>query len=69
VAALTVVQKVEYLVVNYSTEEPKVLLSLRQADILKALENDKSLEVKGPCVPNGHNGADSGYEIYLVYES
>ncbi|KXX73924.1 Glutamate--cysteine ligase [Madurella mycetomatis] len=35
--------EVEYLVVTYSKDDPKVLLSLRQADILTALENDKTL--------------------------
>ncbi|KAK7755942.1 glutamate--cysteine ligase [Diatrype stigma] len=44
--------EVEYLVVTYSQDEPKVLLSLRQADILKALANDEELSTKGGCVPN-----------------
>ncbi|KAL2139802.1 hypothetical protein VTI28DRAFT_4687 [Corynascus sepedonium] len=35
--------EVEYLVVSYSENDPKVLLSLRQADILEALESDKGL--------------------------
>ncbi|KAK4248793.1 glutamate--cysteine ligase [Corynascus novoguineensis] len=35
--------EVEYLVVLYSENDPKVLLSLRQADILEALESDKGL--------------------------
>ncbi|KAK0638767.1 glutamate-cysteine ligase-domain-containing protein [Cercophora newfieldiana] len=43
--------EVEYLVVTYSEEEPKVLLSLRQADILTALANDTDLSAKGGCVP------------------
>ncbi|KAK0728657.1 glutamate-cysteine ligase [Lasiosphaeria miniovina] len=48
--------EVEYLVVTYSKEDPKVLLSLRQADILEALANDKSLAAKGGGVPDiqGH---------------
>ena len=41
----------EYLVVTYSENDPKVLLSLRQADILKALANDEELSTKGGCVP------------------
>jgi len=44
--------KVEYLVVTYSKDDPKVLLSLRQADILKALANDESLSAHGGCVPD-----------------
>ncbi|KAK3378062.1 glutamate-cysteine ligase-domain-containing protein [Podospora didyma] len=43
--------EVEYLVVTYSKDDPKVLLSLRQADILAALADDKSLSAKGGCVP------------------
>lgn len=43
--------KVEYLVVNYSEQDPKVLLSLRQADILTALAADEKLSQEGGCVP------------------
>ena len=43
--------QVEYLVVNYSPDDPKVLLSLRQAEILTALAADKDLAEKGGCVP------------------
>ncbi|KAK1831600.1 putative glutamate--cysteine ligase [Podospora conica] len=43
--------EVEYLVVTYSEDDPKVLLSLRQADILTALANDASLSAEGGCVP------------------
>ncbi|KAH9906822.1 glutamate-cysteine ligase [Xylariomycetidae sp. FL2044] len=43
--------EVEYLVVNYSKDEPKVLLSLRQADILTALAADEELSTKGGGVP------------------
>ncbi|KAI1773379.1 GCS-domain-containing protein [Hypoxylon cercidicola] len=43
--------EIEYLVVKYSKDDPKVLLSLRQADILKALANDEELSDKGGCVP------------------
>ncbi|KAH7025954.1 glutamate-cysteine ligase-domain-containing protein [Microdochium trichocladiopsis] len=43
--------EIEYLVVTYSESEPKVLLSLRQADILAALAEDEELSKKGGCVP------------------
>lgn len=43
--------EVEYLVVEYSKDEAKVLLSLRQADILTALAADEELSHKGGCVP------------------
>ncbi|KAK8089897.1 glutamate-cysteine ligase catalytic subunit [Apiospora hydei] len=43
--------KVEYLVVKYSKDEPKVLLSLRQADILTALAADEELSNQGGGVP------------------
>ncbi|KAK7744510.1 glutamate--cysteine ligase [Cytospora paraplurivora] len=43
--------EVEYLVVTYSKDDPHVLLSLRQADILEALASDKTLAAKGGCVP------------------
>jgi glutamate--cysteine ligase catalytic subunit len=39
------------LVVTYSKDDPKILLSLRQADILEALANDKALSGKGGCAP------------------
>lgn len=44
-------RQVEYLVVNYSKDSPKVVLSLRQADILKALAADEELAAKGGGVP------------------
>jgi hypothetical protein len=44
--------QIEYLVVTYSQNEPKVLLSLRQAEILEALAADKELAKKGGCVPD-----------------
>ncbi|KAI0885843.1 GCS-domain-containing protein [Annulohypoxylon maeteangense] len=43
--------EVEYLVVKYSKDDSKVLLSLRQADILTALAADEELSDKGGCVP------------------
>ncbi|KAI8629943.1 glutamate-cysteine ligase [Xylariaceae sp. FL1651] len=44
--------EVEYLVVKYSEDDPKVLLSLRQADILKALASDEELSANGGGVPD-----------------
>ncbi|KAI5462646.1 glutamate-cysteine ligase-domain-containing protein [Mariannaea sp. PMI_226] len=44
--------EVEYLVVTYSKDDTKVLLSLRQAEILDALAADKELKKKGGCVPD-----------------
>ncbi|KAI0390434.1 glutamate-cysteine ligase [Xylariaceae sp. FL0594] len=44
--------EVEYLVVQYSEDSPKVLLSLRQADILKALAADEELAANGGGVPD-----------------
>lgn len=35
----------------YSKEDPKVLISLRQADILDALANDDDLVAQGGGVP------------------
>jgi glutamate--cysteine ligase catalytic subunit len=43
--------EVEYLVVVYSEDNQRVLLSLRQAQILEALAADKDLEKQGGCVP------------------
>ncbi|KAK4645458.1 glutamate--cysteine ligase [Podospora bellae-mahoneyi] len=52
--------EVEYLVVTYSKDDPKVLLSLRQADILAALAGDKDLakEVTPPASPGGTKPKD-----------
>lgn len=44
--------QVEYLVVVYNKDKPDVLLSLRQADILTALAEDKTLTAQGGCVPD-----------------
>ena len=43
--------------VNYSKEHEKVLLSLRQAEILSALAADSELAKEGGCVPEiqGHD--------------
>ena len=43
--------EVEYLVVTYTKDNEKVYLSLRQAEILKALATDKDLAKDGGCVP------------------
>ena len=48
-------EQVEYLVVTYDKDDPHVLLSLRQADILKALAEDQELSEKGGCVPDLQN--------------
>ena len=42
--------KVEYLVVTYDKNDQKVLLSLRQAEILTALASDAELAKEGGCV-------------------
>ncbi|KFA47296.1 hypothetical protein S40293_08291 [Stachybotrys chartarum IBT 40293] len=42
--------EVEYLVVSFSEDDPKVLLSLRQAEILTALASDQVLAKEGGCV-------------------
>lgn len=43
--------QVEYLVVVYKEDEPNVLLSLRQAEILTALASNQDLAKQGGCVP------------------
>ncbi|AEO62432.1 uncharacterized protein THITE_2125101 [Thermothielavioides terrestris NRRL 8126] len=50
--------EVEYLVVTYSKDDPKVLLSLRQADILKALASDTALS-KAKCAPPLPDGSNA----------
>ncbi|KAK2609282.1 glutamate--cysteine ligase [Conoideocrella luteorostrata] len=47
--------EVEYLVVTYTKDEQKVLLSLRQAQILEALASDQELAKEG-CVPALQDG-------------
>lgn len=49
--------EVEYLVVTYSKDEPKVLLSLRQAEILDALASDAELAKKGGCTVDEQNSS------------
>ncbi|KAK3901387.1 glutamate-cysteine ligase-domain-containing protein [Staphylotrichum tortipilum] len=50
--------EVEYLVVTYSKDDPKILLSLRQADILEALASDKALS-KARCCSDGSGSPSS----------
>ena len=40
------------MVVDYTDDDPKVTLSLRQADILHALAHDEKLYGEGGCVPD-----------------
>lgn len=44
--------EIEYLVVAFEEDRQKVRLSLRQADILKALAEDETLSKQGGCVPD-----------------
>ena len=44
--------QIEYLVVAFDGLHRKVKLSLRQADILKALAEDEALSKQGGCVPD-----------------
>lgn len=44
--------QIEYLVVKYTKDDPKVTLSLRQAEILLALAEDEKLQDKGGVVPD-----------------
>ncbi|KAK0720557.1 glutamate-cysteine ligase-domain-containing protein [Lasiosphaeris hirsuta] len=57
--------EVEYLVVTYSDDDPKALLSLRQADILTALANDTALSGKGGCVPELQDAPNSKPNVTL----
>lgn len=52
--------EVEYLVVTYDKEDPRVLLSLRQADILDALANDAVLAAQGGCTAEQTDGKAEG---------
>lgn len=44
--------EIEYLVIAFEEERRKAKLSLRQADILKALAEDEALRNQGGCVPD-----------------
>jgi glutamate--cysteine ligase catalytic subunit len=56
---------VEYLVVVYDENNKEVVVSLRQADILKALANDTELTSQGGGVPDLQHttGAEYGNHI------
>lgn len=45
-------EQIEYLVISHDDKNKKVRLSLRQADILKALASDEELLKKGGGVPD-----------------
>jgi glutamate--cysteine ligase catalytic subunit len=47
--------------VDYTIDDPKVTLSLRQADILHALALDEELCDEGGCVPDLQHVEKSGY--------
>lgn len=55
------------MVVNYSKDNPKVLLSLRQADILKALADSKTLKVEGDCAPGTEANGEAGNVTLPVF--
>lgn len=55
--------KVEYIVVNYDENDPKVTLSLRQADILHSLAHDDELTSQGGCVPDLQDVASAKYRL------
>ncbi|KAI1344867.1 glutamate-cysteine ligase [Xylariaceae sp. FL0016] len=59
--------EVEYLVVRYAKDEPKVLLSLRQADILKALAADEELSTNGGGVPALHDLSQSSNPLPVFH--
>jgi glutamate--cysteine ligase catalytic subunit len=52
--------KVEYLVVTYDKDDEKVLLSLRQAEILTALASDQELAEAGGCTDDTIDDATKG---------
>ncbi|CAK7273193.1 glutamate--cysteine ligase [Sporothrix epigloea] len=57
--------EVEYLVVIYDKDQPKSLLSLRQADILDALKNDAALAAL--CAEGQVGGVSSGQDPLPVF--
>ena len=63
---LTSLSQVEYLVVTYSEDDARVRLSLRQADILKALENEKEVAEQSASVEGQQQ---NGNGRLLVVES
>ncbi|KFX95571.1 hypothetical protein O988_05745 [Pseudogymnoascus sp. VKM F-3808] len=59
--------EVEYIVVNYDENDPKVTLSLRQADILHSLAHDDELKSKGGCVPDLQDVASANGDTLPVF--
>ncbi|KFY11996.1 hypothetical protein V492_04152, partial [Pseudogymnoascus sp. VKM F-4246] len=59
--------EVEYIVVNYDESDPKVTLSLRQADILHSLAHDDDLKSKGGCVPDLQDVASANGDTLPVF--
>ena len=55
--------QIEYLVVVFDDQNRRVRLSLRQADILKALAEDEVLCRQGGCVPDLQKV--QGYERFV----
>jgi glutamate--cysteine ligase catalytic subunit len=49
--------QIEYLVVKYTEDDNKVLLSLRQAEILDALACDAELAKRGGCTAEKQDAA------------
>lgn len=50
----------------YSEDNQRVLLSLRQAEILEALAADKDLKKQGGCVPDLQD-ASAAYDMKKTY--
>ncbi|OBT72309.1 glutamate-cysteine ligase [Pseudogymnoascus sp. 05NY08] len=59
--------EVEYIVVNYDENDPKVTLSLRQADILHSLAHDDELKSQGGCVPDLQDVASPNGDTLPVF--
>ena len=59
--------EIEYLVVAFEDDKRKVRLSLRQADILKALAEDEFLSKQGGCVPDLQVVKSSGDAIPVFH--
>ena len=60
---MLMIEQIEYLVVTYEDSNPKVTLSLRQADILRALAHDEELCSNGGCVPALQDVNNTGYGL------
>lgn len=52
--------------VNYDESDPKVTLSLRQADILQSLAQDDELKSQGGCVPDLQDVDSAKYRFSLM---